>query len=809
MSVNKTLEQLLARVNDGLVALDSDWCYIYVNERAARLLQREHPTDLIGKHIWTEYPEGVGQPFHQAYLRAMKTQQPVVLEEYYAPWDQWYENRIYPSPDGLTIYFTDITLRKQAEEAIAAQLHWNEQLLQTMQDGFILADTEGRIVDANPAYCQMVGYSHEQLVGMNIREIEVELSPSEIEQRIADMVARGGAKFETRHRHRSGEIVELAVSVTMTQQQDQPLVAAFVRDITEHNRAHRSLHRAHRALKVLTSGNEAVVRAVTESELLAQVCRVVAEVGEYPLAWIGYAEHDEHRQVKPMAAHGTAKAYLSGIEVSWGDDESGRGPTGTAVRTGQTQVIEDTDSDPAYQMWRESGRQFGFRSSIALPLVSADTTYGILNIYSGAVGGFDTEEKRLLHELADNLAYGIASLRARSENTRLQHQLEQARKMEAIGELTGGVAHDFNNILVSIMGYSDLALEAFGEDMPTELVGYLEAINRAGGRARDLTSQLLAFSRTVATNPERITLEPVVREVVKLMRSTLPSSINLTVEVAPGIANVLMDPLHMHQIVMNLCINARDAVAGEGAIEVALRMAPDTQFVCASCHEVVSGEFVELVVRNNGRGMDPTIVERVFDPFFSTKKQNQGTGMGLSTVHGLVHEHGGHIRLETRLAGGTTFHLLFSPLSDADRVPVAKAAARNEPAPDRLTGRILVVDDDESVAMYVSELLRRRGCQVTEMTSSPEALALFERQPQDFDLVVTDQTMPDLTGADLARKILGLRPETPIVLCTGFSDKLDEQAALNIGIRCFLQKPVAPDRLLASIGDLLPGPQEP
>lgn len=679
-AAREVMSNVIERVNDGFVALDSDWRYTYVNARAARMLQRENPEDLIGKHIWTEYPEGVGQPFHQAYLKAFETQQPVIFEEHYAPWNQWFENRIYPSSEGITIYFTDITERKQAE------------LL---------------------------------------------------------------------------------------------------------------LNRVNRALMVLSGCNEALIRATSETELLDKVCSIIAGEGQYPLVWLGYAESDENKSIHAVAHRGFTPGDLDEISISWGDNELGLGPMGVAIRTGQPAVARDILSNSDCQWWQDTAQKYDLSATIALPISASGHVYGALNIFARMPDAFDEEEMRLLQELADDLGFGIAILRARNEQKQLQRQLQQAQKMEAMGQLTGGIAHDFNNILASIMGYTGLALERYAGTSEPKLAEYLNEVYRAGERGQNLIAQMLAFSRRTENNAKAVAPEPLVKEVIKLLQSTLPSSIRLHTETDPDVPNIMMDPVHLHQLLMNLCINARDALEGEGLIKVLIRQVSHINTECCSCHEPIKGDFVELVVSDSGKGIEPTAMDNIFDPFFTTKETGKGTGMGLSMVHGIVHEHGGHILVETSQGNGSTFRLLFPAVSGEDQISDIEEFSYSGMLQGINEGHLLVVDDDESMAMLVTELLSLCGYQVTMMTDSTEALSLFKQNPQRFALVITDQTMPGITGIELAKKMLLLRQDIPIILCTGYSEKVDEETAKTFGIQQFLKKPFKTKVLLESVSKLL------
>ncbi|GMQ83980.1 MAG: hypothetical protein BMS9Abin06_0728 [Gammaproteobacteria bacterium] len=388
-----------------------------------------------------------------------------------------------------------------------------------------------------------------------------------------------------------------------------------------------------------------------------------------------------------------------------------------------------------------------------------------------------------------------------TERIQMQNQLRQAQKMEAIGQLTGGIAHDFNNILGSILGYTSLAQQKLSADGDRKLAGYLAEVYRAGERARDLISQMLAFSRGGATIHQAMVLTPLVKECVKMMRPTLPTTIALLTEIADNIPAVMMDTVQLHQLIMNLCINARDAIENEkGCIEIRLHTVTGVRTNCSSCHHRVQGDFVELVTQDNGKGIDTAVLHKIFDPFFTTKDIGKGTGMGLSMVHGIVHGHGGHILVDSTPGEGTTFRLLF-PLAGNTSDTAAQSGGIQELV--RGSGRVMVVDDDPALTGYLKELLQGQGYQVTALTDSREALDLFEQDPQAIDLVLTDQTMPRLAGDRLAQAMLAQRPDLPVILCTGYSDRIDAGRARQLNIRGYFTKPVDPDRLTDLMSSLL------
>jgi PAS domain S-box-containing protein len=374
--------------------------------------------------------------------------------------------------------------------------------------------------------------------------------------------------------------------------------------------------------------------------------------------------------------------------------------------------------------------------------------------------------------------------RAEEEMKILQSQLQQAQKMEAIGTLAGGIAHDFNNILSAILGYAEMARE----DSPagTPAVHNLDQVIKASNRARDLVKQILAFSRQAET--ARIHLHPaaIVNETVKLLRSSLPSTIAIELDLAPDPGVILADPTQIHQILMNLCTNAYHAMEDTGGtLSIALRRKLLTAEDLAGVPAVQPGDFFRLSISDTGPGIGAEIRDRIFDPYFTTKEIGKGTGMGLSIVHGIARSCGGYVSCHSQPGEGTVFHVFLPVLLQhppPETKPIASIPVGNE--------RILFIDDEKMLADLGRSTLQRLGYTVTVRTSSLEALTTFENQPDSFDLVITDQTMPGMTGIDLARRIQQLRPQLPIILCTGYSSLISEDQAKAMGIKGFALKPV-------------------
>ena len=403
----------------------------------------------------------------------------------------------------------------------------------------------------------------------------------------------------------------------------------------------------------------------------------------------------------------------------------------------------------------------------------------------------------------DGIAHDITErVLAEEEKVALEEQLRHAHKMEAIGTLAGGIAHDFNNMLNAMLGYANLLLDELPAGRQPH--HFASEIKKAGKQAATLIQQILTFSRRSEQEFRPLHLQYLVKETMKLLRGSLPSTITLQENINPNCGPVLAEATHLHQIVMNLCTNAYHAMRVEGGtLFVGLEEVLVDREMARRLPDISEGRYVRLTVTDSGQGIDALTLKRIFEPYFTTKGKGEGTGLGLATVHGIVQNHNGAISVESELERGSKFEV-YLPIVEAE-----VAVAPEEPAAavnllPQLDCRVMFVDDVGFNVELGVHTLERMGCEVEGFTSSREALEVFGREPGRFDLVVTDQTMPELTGYELARQLLEIRPDIPIVMVTGHSETVDAGKAKAAGIREFLMKPLDPAVLGEAISNLCP-----
>jgi signal transduction histidine kinase/CheY-like chemotaxis protein len=411
--------------------------------------------------------------------------------------------------------------------------------------------------------------------------------------------------------------------------------------------------------------------------------------------------------------------------------------------------------------------------------------------------GVEREKRARIQQRTMELAREVRTLKTSTqiaeEHRSLQRSLQQAQKLRTIGEMTGGFAHDFNNILASILGFAELSRDRAAKLGDLKLAEYVGEIEHAGTRGSELVKQLLIYSRAGPTAPHNFDLLATIDATVAFLRSTLPATVRISTELPRDDVQIFADPAHIQQLLVNVALNAADAMNERGELSVSLRRDTVAEHACASCAARFRGEYLVLTVADRGRGITGN-VQDLFTPFYTSKPVGGGSGLGLSVVHGIAHEYGGHIHIEPRVNGGTNV-AIYLPPGDERALPATSTG-----------NRILLIDDDRAIARYLETLLTSRGYVVTTAFSSTEALERVMVNPDAFDLVITDQLMPHITGLELARDIFDVRADLPVVLCSGDPDQVERSALAHTSIRAVFGKPIESELLLAKVAGLLAQP---
>lgn len=562
-------------------------------------------------------------------------------------------------------------------------------------------------------------------------------------------------------------------------------LAAKMWEVIRGRQDRQRIKHLNRVLLAIRSVNQLIVNERDPQRLVQETCRFLVQTRGYDGAMIVATDED----CGPLffAEAGMPKSFFSVAEM---------------LRKGILPPCLDSvrAKDEVYLITERScacvacpmGLECPNSDTMSVRMQHAGRTFGFLVVALSRGIGEDPEERSIFSELGGDVAFALHNIeleqkarRAKERRRRAEAQLRQAQKMEALGTLAGGIAHDFNNILGIIVGYAEMARCDLPESNPVR--EHLREVIKAANRARDLVKQILAFTRQNAQEKKPIQIGPVVGEVLKMLRASIPSTIELRSEIDPE-ATVVADPTQIHQVLMNLCANAAHAMSENGGVLDVRVMADHLGGEAVlPFPDLKPGRYVQVVVKDTGHGIDPAIMDRIFDPFFTTKGQGLGTGLGLSVVLGIVKSHGGAIDVESTPEKGTTFRVLFPEKKNTG----AQEGHQAEPLP-RGRERILVVDDEPALASLAKTMLEHLGYEVVCMTDSIKALEAFRNQPpgKEFDMAITDMTMPHLTGAGLAAEIRRAKPGFPIILFTGYHEAMDAEKAALLGFEGFLMKPV-------------------
>lgn len=568
--------------------------------------------------------------------------------------------------------------------------------------------------------------------------------------------------------------------------------------VTRQQQSNKRIEHLNSLLRAIRNVNQLIVKEKDRDTLLQKACDALIETRGYDAAWLGFLSDD--KTFTPVLVSGFREDISRFRQRITGGDHP---PCVRNVLAGKDIVMivnRSKDCEDCFLKDVCVGKEM-----VIIRIEQADKLFGLLAILIAPGAIADDEEKGLLEEIGSDIAFALHNIeweenrkQAEEERTRLEAQFRQTQKLEAVGTLASGIAHDFNNILAAVIGYAELAKMRLPED--SKVIADMDEVHKAGIRARDLVRQILAASRQQEQDHKPIQIKIIVKEAVKLLRATLPSDIEIKEDVAREIGIVNADPTQIHQVIMNLCTNAGHAMQEDGGVlTVSLFNVEFDNVAAAQYLNADPGPYLRLTVSDTGHGMTCDVKERIFDPYFTTKKKGEGTGLGLSVVHGIVRDHGGTIRVYSEHGKGSTFHV-YLPLIEGQAI---KPEVAEHASVLKGNERILFIDDEQVLTDMSKQMLERLGYEVTIRTSSIEALELFHKKPDQFDLVITDMTMPKMTGDRLAKELMRIRRDIPIILCTGFSERISEEKAKGMGIKAFAMKPIVMQDMAKTVRKVL------
>jgi PAS domain S-box-containing protein len=635
--------------------------------------------------------------------------------------------------------------RKRAEEALRESEIKYRTILETTSEGCWILSPELETIEVNESFCKMLGYHRDEILGKTPFEFVDDENRKIFIGQTSKISTINHRSYEITLKKKNGENIHTFFNATTIREAGKVQSAfAFITDITERKRMVDELRKSEEKYRSMMDG-------MTDP---AYICS-----HDFRIEYMNSAMIDK------VGRDATGELCHKAI---YDEDEKCFWCVFDQVRQGKHSIYEMKDP--------KTGRFYSINCSF---VARSHAPASMLSIFR------DITEIKMLQK----------------EQIAAEAKLQQALKMESIGTLAGGIAHDFNNILSSIIGYTELSLDDV--DRNTVLADNLREVYTAGLRAKDLVKQILTFARQADEEFKPVQVDNIVKEALKFLRSSVPTSIEIRQNIESD-SLIMADPTQVYQIVMNLCTNAAQAMDEKGGVlSVGLTDVRHDAGFTKTDEDLNPGNYLKFSVSDTGSGIPPEVMKSIFDPYFTTKAPEEGTGMGLATVHGIVKNYGGEIMVESEVEKGSTF-TVYLPIT---KKRTGAAPYRKEELPSG-TERILFIDDEAPIAKMGGQTLERLGYTVSIRTSSIEALELFRSKPNDFDLVITDMTMPNMTGDKLASELMNIRSDIPVILCTGYSKKISDETALEIGINAFAYKPIIKLELAKTVRKVLDDQQQ-
>ena len=794
---------------DGIVIADPESYYIDANESICRMLGYTRD-ELIGLHasdiVAPSEIEHIGSA-----LSAIKAQ-----SDYYREWQfRRKDGSIFAAeviatmmPDGnLMGMIRDITQRKRVEQELSKSEERYRDLVENAHDIIYTHDLEGNYTSVNKASEHITGYTREEALKMNQTHT---VAPEYLET-IRQMIARKLAGedetvYDLEIFAKDGRRIAVEVNTRLIYQDGAPAgVQGIARDVTERRRAEEMLRAAdHRAVEEYARLLDRLASLALTFGTARDLLTIYRGLRDFSLSLtpsfgLVLCSYDEAREVREGIYF-----YLNGIELDIPFMEPlpvRSGPASRVIKTGTAIVYNDYLNELNHMVPVHIGVEEDSdtpQSALIAPMTIMGRTIGTIEVQSHQLAAYTHEHATAMQMAANLAANAIENVRLLNLEREKEEQLRQSQKMEAVGQLAGGIAHDFNNLLTAITGYSQLTLMGLHSQDP--LRSNIEEIKKAGDRAATLTRQLLAFSRKQVLQPKVLDLNAVVSEIEKMLQRLIGEHIELRTVLRPDLGSVRGDPGQIEQVIMNLAVNARDAMEKGGKLTIETQnVYVDAAYVSQHI-AVIPGSYVMLAVSDTGIGMDEQTQKRIFDPFFTTKELGKGTGLGLSTVYGIVKQSGGNIWVYSELGQGTTFKI-YLPRVDEEAQEFKSSLEPHE----ALEGResILLAEDEEIVRHLVRDLLKSSGYQVLEAANGGAALLLCESHPGPIHLMITDVVMPEMSGRELKDRLTGLRPEMKVLFMSGYTDDTIVRHGILESEIDFLQKPFTPNALALKVREIL------
>ncbi len=547
-------------------------------------------------------------------------------------------------------------------------------------------------------------------------------------------------------------------------------------------------------LWLLNGCYQAAIFGTSGRDLFERVCRAAVDCARLPLAWVGVPNGSD-ANLKPLVVAGTRSDLIGSYSVTVRSDRSS---VGSAARLMNCVVRRNGVRLEALADFEAMILERGIRSWASVALSAHGRLLGVLSFYAETDDFFPPQASVLLGAAGRALSKAFVDLEngrngAVQDRKKLDVRMDQVHKLESLGSLAGGIAHDFNNILSGILGFAEISIQELPKDAAVNQ--HLEQIVCAANRAKELVQQILSFSRAEGPSRKPVHLREVMKEAFRLLRASVPSSIEIQCNVRGTADLVSGDATQILQVLMNLGTNAVQAIGdGAGTVRLTLSQVRVSPYDLVHLPDLKVGDYLQLKVEDTGTGIEPAILGRIFEPFFTTKPEGKGTGMGLWVAYSIARTHGGTITVDTQPGAGSTFILYLPRSEDAEEqqdLAFSEVPKGNE--------RILFLDDEELIVEVGQKMLERIGYSVTALDNSNEALGVFLANPNAFDLLITDQTMPGLNGIHFARKCLAVRPSLPVLLCSGYQDFIGPEEARSVGISHILTKPFSVHQLATAV----------